>query len=358
MNINYDKTTSIVVLNDSLCQCLTKKGNQNDNIMAYYIKNKLIENGFNNVIGIDCGSLSLNKQHNIYEFLKNNLSLAEIKATQIMSINSARKDLITKIGIPKWQESYYKILPEDYDIFISDSIKYSKNSGIVLSCISNNLMAEVWVNPISYAISSLPFTDSNSAKRFKILLENEVLRNNVIDGIKKNIEYILGINSKAKICLLGIYRPNILPKEYNFLIEEINSKVKNTSEEYNQNYIDINDIKSKLLDFHPNLDNFKLISNKISDNLISRFQTEERNVEVSEINFENNGIDGAINDLNNYYEIEKINVKNTINYLISKGYEKNIIDEVMTNYIIGRPNEILTHIDIYKKAKTLLNKLS
>jgi hypothetical protein len=67
-NIDYENLTTVVTLNDSLLQNITDKGTKEENIMAYYIAEYLEGYGHNCDIAIDCGSLALNKQHNISEF--------------------------------------------------------------------------------------------------------------------------------------------------------------------------------------------------------------------------------------------------------------------------------------------------
>lgn len=350
--------TSVVVLNDSLCQSLTKNGDIKKDIMAYSIKDRLEAEGYKDVTAIDCGSLSLNKQHNITEFLKNNLSLAEIKATQRESVLAARNNIITKIGIPKWQADVYKILPGDKDIRISDTIKDSKNSGVVLSCTANDLMSSVWVSPVSYALGkikcSVPGLSSNAIKRTKVLMDYEKLRNNVIDGIKINIEQVLGINSNAKICAMGIYRPNITPEVFDGLFSKINEKLETAVKSYRQSYIDISDIKSRTFDFHPTNENFILMSNRVAEELINRFKENDQNIDINNFEYSNLGIDGALKDLQHLYIKEKQMIYEFIKYLVVNEPNKKAVLQFMKDYIEGRPNEIKNHYQIYSRAKSLV----
>ncbi len=348
-----NKKTSIVVLNDSLCQSLTKNGNPAIDIMAYHIEEMLKEEKYNDITTIDCGSLTLNKQHNITEFLKNNLSLADIKKTQSSSIDIARRNLFTKLGIPKWQKDFYKINPGDENIHISDTIKNSENSGVVLSCVANDLMTQVWINPISYFLSSLPLMDKSVVRRTKLLMNDEKLRNNVIDGAKKNIEDVLGINENAKICTMGIYKPNVLPNSFVNLFDEINYKLQKITKEYNQSYVNISDIKSKPLDFHPTNEKFVEMSNRVGKELINRFNENNTNIdqEIKTFDFNNDGLDGAIKDIEKHKIIESYYVDNFIESLLKKGYKRDTVLKIMNGFMNGRLNECNEHQAIYKKAK-------
>lgn len=349
-----DYNNSIIVLNDSLCQTFNKNLSLEDCIMAYYLQRRFFQEGLENTIAIDCGSLALNKQHNVSEFLKNNLSVAEIKATQLSSLKSVRKDLITRLAIARWYDNFYHIDEVDSNIRISDTIKNSKNCNVVLSAVANDLMASVWANPISIAISNLPFSSDYSSKRFDILYKDEKLKNSVVDGLKRNVEEVLGINDKAKICLLGIFVPNILPKKYEEIIYEINKKVEEIAKNYKQNFADINDVKSRLIDFHPNAENFKIMCEKVYEALKN---TQEEKIKCDDFHYSDRGLEGMIQDLNNLYYQEIETVKKTIDYLISKGYTEDYLKLIMDDYIKGRPREINEHIKICEDSKRLINKL-
>ena len=340
--------TSIVVLNDSLCQNLgTKK------IMANEIKNKLEDIGYKDVTTIDCGSLILNKQHNITEFLKNNLSVAEIKATQKEGITAARKGIISKIFIPRSYEDMYQISSLDRDIKISDTIKNSKNSAVVLSCVANDLMASVWVNPISYKLGSFGL-NNDVKKRTKVFLGYDKLKKEVIDGLKNNVEQVLGINNNAKICIIGIYQPYLMSENFKHLFCDINSSIESIAKKYNQSYININDINSKKFSSLPTEVGFKVISDRVAKTIIDRFAESEQYICVGEFKYNNLGIDGALSDLRIQYIKEQATVDELIDYLIVTGCSRKDVLKFMKDYIEGRPNEVRKHREIYEKAKCIV----
>lgn len=355
--MGYKDKITLVAMNDSLLQSLDTQNIQKENIVVHRVEKILKQKGVSNIQSIDCGSLFLNKQHNITEFLKNNLSLAEIKGTQLASIDTARNNLITKIGINPKIKQYYQINKEDSLIRISDSIKESKEVGVLLSCVANDLMASVFVNPISYAISAkIPFTDKSALERTKILLENKEIRNNVVLGLRKNIEQLLGINDEAKICTFGIYLPQILPKDFLYLFQEMNYEIENLSKEYDQSYIDISDIPSKKIDFHPNADNYRVIANRVAENLLNRFGKVSKlpSKEITKFDYETLGLNGAISDIKKYYGLELEHVYKLLEYLIKDcGYSREYVLNVMDHFIKGRPSEAQVMEEVYQKAKEL-----
>jgi len=325
-------------------------------LFVYQVKKFLAQKGMRDILSIDCGSLFLNKQHNITEFLKNNLSLTEIKATQKESIDASRHGLV-KYFVSKKIKEYYPIKPKDNQINISDAIKESKNVGVLLSCVANDMMNSVWVNPISHMIARIPFMDKSVLERTKILLADKKLRNKIVGGLKVNMEQILGINDNSKICTFGIYRPQILPKNFRFIFDEINDRIQETTKKYQQSYININDIKSKLIDFHPDKKGYIVIAGRIATELYKRFNNREiiSDLNISTFNYQNLGLDGAILDVNNYFEMEKENINRFLKYLTNK-YTFYQIEKIMSEFMINRLKEVQDMEKIYFNAKQLIKK--
>lgn len=354
--MEYQNRTTLVSLNDSLLQCLsTKSINQND-IVVYNVKRVLEQQGMQNILPIDCGSLFLNKQHNITEFLKNNLSLAEIKATQRESIDASRQGL-ARYFISKKLKEYYPIKLEDNQINISDAIKNSKNVGVLLSCVGNDMMTSIWVNPIGHMFARLPFGDKDVLERVKILLANKKLRGEIVDGLKGNIEQILGINDNSKICTFGIYIPQILPRDFEFIFDEINDRIQSATKTYQQSYIDINDIKSRPIDFHPNKKAYNIIASRIADELEIRFNDRQiiSNINVPTFKYQNLGLDGAIENTKAYYEREEEYICQFVKYIISNyDYTSDQIEKILSRFIIGRLSEVQNMEKVYSNSKQLI----
>ena len=346
--MNYSDKTTLVSLNDSLLQNLNKHSFKKEDIIVNKVQ-KIINK--NNLLTIDCGSLFLNKQHNITEFLKNNLSIKEIKSTQIESIYLSRRSFF-KYFISTELTKYYNFEENDQNIHISDSIKESKNVGILLSCVANDLMNLLGIDPITYVLTKINiFNKSNKIKILNMLLDDVEIRKKTIEGLKNNIEEILGINPNSKICVFGIYKPKMLPNKFKEIIEDINIKVKDLAISYNQSYIDINKIKSKLFDFHPNKKGYDYISNTVAEELIKRFNNDSHNKKHM-FKYKNLGLDGAISDLNLYAEEDNKYINNLLNHLsVKHNYNKKEITKLFENYIIDRKNEIVETRRLYLKSK-------
>jgi hypothetical protein len=350
-------------MNDSLIQSLSKNADKDNEIMANYVGLRFQREGYRNIIPIDCGSLTLNKQHNITEFLKNNLSRAEIKATQVASIDTARKG-VAKLGIDPKMKNMYGINDEDYDIHISDAIKYGENVGVVLSCTANDLMWQTWINPISYFLGSvkqsIPFMQSKTLKRLQILLDDEKLRDNVTDGLKRNIEEVLGINSNAKIVTMGIFRPRITPEVFNSLFEEINYKAESITKSYDQSYVDISDIKSKPIDFHPTGENYMIMQERVFEEILKRFRSYQRNVasiDFLNYSYSNLGLLGARNQVYESISVEQEKIYNFISEIINKyNYSREEVEYFMQCLITGRIEELKTHASVYEDAEMLIKR--
>lgn len=354
--MEYKNRTTLVSLNDSLLQCLNPKSLSQDDIVVYQVKRILEQQGIEDILPVDCGSLFLNKQHNITEFLKNNLLLAEIKATQKESIDASRRGL-AKYFISEKLKEYYTIKPKDNQIGISDAIKESENVGVLLSCVANDMMNSVWVNPIGHMLARLPFMDKSVLERTKILLADKKLRSEIVDGLKVNMEQILGINYNSKICTFGIYRPQILPKDFGFIFDEINSGIQDTTKTYQQSYIDINDIKSKPIDFHPDKKGYNIIASRIAAELQQRFNNGEipSNLNIPTFEYQNLGLDGAISDAREYFGRETDYMNQFVKYLIrTHNYTPDQIERIMGGFIIGRPKEVQEMEQVYSNAKKLV----
>ena len=352
--MEYGNKTTLVSLNDSLLQNLHPSKQKRTDIVVYNVAEKLSQKNVGNILPIDCGNLFINKQHNITEFLKNNLSLSEIKTIQKLGIDAARHG-IAKLGISEKIKNYYNVDERDYDIHISDAIKESKQVGVLLSCVSNDMMNSVYANPIGNMIAKLPFMDKTALERTKILLEDIKLRQSIIDGIKTNIEQILGINDKACICLFGIYRPNIMPKDFDFIFQEINSKLQQVSKEYNQDYIDINSLKSKIIDFHPTSKGYEIIAEKVASKLLEVLGKKQSDMNINDFKYNNLGLDGAIKDIESYEQQEIEYVNGFVNYIVQKyNYSEACAKEILNDLVNGRPSEVREMGKIYSKAKEIL----
>ena len=352
--MEYDNKITLISLNDSLLQNLNTHNQNKTDIVLYRVAQKLQQKGLENILSIDCGNLFINKQHNITEFLHNNLSLAQIKAIQQLGIDKTRHG-IAKLVVSKNLKNYYNIEENDNEIHISDAIKNSKNVGVLLSCVANDMMSSVWVNPISHMLARIPFMDKNALKRTEVILKDQTIRDQITDSLKINIEQILGINDDTKICTFGIFRPSILPKDFETIFNEINNNLQVITQMYNQSYIDINDLKSKIIDFHPNAKGYETIACRTADELSKTFASKVNKKNIKKFDYNNLGLDGAIIDIQRYKEQEK----EYVNYFIkclqeNHNYSLEQAKIIFHDFIIGRLKEVDDMEDIYRKAKRLI----
>ena len=355
--MNYSDKITLVSLNDSLLQNLKSNNQDKTDIVVYRVAEKLKAKGLNNILSIDCGSLFVNKQHNITEFLNNNLSVAEIKAIQQLGIDKTRHG-VAKLAISPVLKNYYNIEKGDNKIHISDAIKKSNKVGVLLSCVSNDMMTSVWANPISYMLAKIPFVDKTVLERTSILLKDKALREKIVDGLKINMEQILGINDHAKICTFGIYRPTILPQTFDIIIDEINYNVHKTAREYNQHYIDINSLNSKIIDFHPNAKGYEDISTLVADRLRYAFRADVMAKKgIPKFEYNNLGLDGAISDIQKYGLQEKEYIEQFVTYVQKKyNYSSEQARKIFNDFLVGRPQEVVDMEEIYTNAKELVKK--
>lgn len=169
---------------------------------------------------INAFSLTMNKTEHIDYFLKHNLSLEEIKLSQVYSAVSALQKVMTDVGLPKFfgnigniYKLVYPLQKGDKDIKISTSLKRAKEPVMIYSSGVNDLMREVGNNP--FAIKG-DYKNRSKRPNYDYTLEKardpQTLRT-VLEGIKRNYDSILSINSETDIYALGAYIPKSLQCE-------------------------------------------------------------------------------------------------------------------------------------------------
>lgn len=351
--MNYEGLT-LVSLNDSLLQKLQWFNQSQDDIVIYHVKRLLEEKGHEVDRVIDSGNLFFNKQHNITEYLRNNLSVAEIKALQIVGNEAARRNILTKPFLPYNINKYYGLKDEDYIIHISDAIKYSESVAVALSCVSNDLMNSVYVDPVSFELAKFFLVSRNKIKRTKILREYKELRQVVTEGLKTNIEQILSLNDDAKIAVYGTFQPRHIPQSFREIFTDINEEVQKLAKEYHQSYIKIDGLKSGHFDFHPPKNQYGVIAERVYDAIEPRLgDGKPVELDIPEFTYETRGLDGATKDVITSSIYEKEYYKNLKSFLISKGYSEKRIARMFKEVRENRPLEIADMEEYYQKAKTL-----
>lgn len=326
-----DKGLTIIGLNDS----------QGVNTTSTFFKKGLLEYLVHALTSeelrpdvINAFSLTMNKTEHIDYFFKNNLSLEEIKLSQIYSAVSALEKVMTDVGLPKSLGKIgnaYKLIyaPKkgDENINIATTLKQSYEPVVVYSSGVNDLMREVAANPFSIKKS---YKQRDKKPNYYYTLDkvnNPYTLKKVMGAIEKNFNTILGINNQTGIYTLGAYIPKSLQCEemniFRDLIIAYNEELKKICDQYGAMFIDTQRIGSKCNNsennFHISTSGHNALANCI---LISMYQniikekdqSKVENITPCEITSE--GVEGILLDL--YYNYEKcLNIASR-----STGYER------------------------------------
>lgn len=248
-----NKGLTIIGLNDSqgvnTTSVLNKKG------LLEYLKDVLTTEDFTPEV-INAFSLLMNKTEHIEYFLKNNLSVEEIKLSQLYSAISAFQKVMDDINLPKFlgnvayaYKMAYKVNKGDENIFITDSIVNSEEPTVIYSSGANDLMREVYNNPFQL-IGDYKKRDEKPNYNWTLKkAESPKSLENVIKNVKENFELILSLNNKTDIYALGIYSPKSLQKEelkiFRDLISKYNEKFIELCDKYHITYINTEVIGQK-----------------------------------------------------------------------------------------------------------------
>lgn len=205
---------------------------------------------------INAFSLTMNKTEHIDYFLRNNLSIEEIKLSQIYGIVSALEKVMTDFGLPKFLGGIgnaYRLIytPKkgDKDTNITTSLKQSKEPVMIYSSGVNDLMREAGSNPFSIK-SEYKARDKKPNYYYTLKKTNdpETLKK-VMSGIEKNYDTILGINSSTDIYALGAYIPKSLQSDemniFRDLVLAYNEKLLDLCKQYGVTFVDTEEVGKK-----------------------------------------------------------------------------------------------------------------
>lgn len=202
---------------------------------------------------INAFSLTMNKTEHIDYFLEHNLSLEEIKLSQIYGAVSAFEKVMQDIGVPKFlgkvanlYRLIYRLRDGDENIRITSSLKYAHEPVMIYSSGVNNLMREVGNNP-----GRIGKDYKNREKRpnydytLKKAKDPKTLQN-VVDSIERNFENILEINNHTDIYTLGAYIPKSLQSKemdiFRDLVIAYNKKLLNLCKQYGITFVDTEEV--------------------------------------------------------------------------------------------------------------------
>lgn len=277
------KENRIFVMNDS----------QGVNLNVGFWKNGYPEylEQYLNLDVIDCSSLRYNKTNHVDMLFDNNLSVAEVKEVNnsgiCLAVDSILDDYINNETIRlAFQKLGVKLLgseikEEDYNIYLSETLKNCSKPIIIYSSGANDIMYMAKANP-----SSLSKYDKNGNITEKFLYAQNKLRdeetiNQIILQIENNFKRILSINGNAKIIALSIYVPKSLEgEEYIEFANAIylyNEKLKELCEKYNIVYIDEEQLGSLY-----NQDSFNFHINEVGHKQLAKLLIEALYIHLGE----------------------------------------------------------------------------
>lgn len=261
---------------------------------------------------INAYSMKINKSWHIDRLLKHNLSVAEIKKIQELSIDYARKGPIEKIGMSKNLKEMYSIQDEDFNIRIADELQNAEQPLFFYSCGANNIMHKLHASPISAIINNE--TRAHALRR----IDEEKALLTIMKDIAQNFENIYSLNSKTDIFCLGIYIPlafqrfmAILPKlgKFNDIINEYNYELQKLCTIYNVAFVD-NSYLTKYcgmmgLDFHAVQEGHNLMAqnmiNEVYNKVILNKRVNSLPSPISQFEIDNKGLPGMVEDANADY---------------------------------------------------------
>ena len=255
-----DKGLLIVGLNDSQGVNITttffKKG------LLDYIAYALTSEELTPEV-INAFSLTMNKTEHIDYFLKNNLSLEEIKLSQIYSAVSAFEKVMQDIRLPRvlgQLGNVYRLIytPKEGDenIKISTSLEKANEPIMIYSSGVNNMMRAVGNNPFGIK-ASYKNRDKNPNYDYTVMRANDrLVLESEINAIKRNFDSILGINPRTDIYTLGAYVPKSFEKEelniFRDLVLAYNEALSNLCKQYDINFIATEEIGKRYLNSEAN----------------------------------------------------------------------------------------------------------
>ncbi|MBR3161201.1 MAG: hypothetical protein IKF19_00525 [Bacilli bacterium] len=261
---------------------------------------------------INAFSLTMNKTEHIDYFLKNNLSLEEIKLSQIYSVVSALEKVMTDLKLPKaigQVGNAYKLIytpkKDDSEIKISTSLKEAQEPIMIYSSGVNNLMREVGANPFSIKKS---YKLRNQKPNYYYTLEKakdpETLKK-VIDSIERNYNNILDINNNTDIYTLGAYIPKSLQNKdmdiFRYLVIAYNEELLNLCKRYGITFINTEkvgkDYNNSENNFHISTSGHNVLAKCIFEQIyINKTTKENTKTSINTNSFEitNKGLQGII----------------------------------------------------------------
>ena len=280
---------------------------------------------------IDCFSSLMNKTEHINYYLKSNLSLEEIKLSNVYSTVLYLKKFMLNRHLPKtlgkigYLSTFKNPINVDDDVTCITSVLEEASSPIIIySSGYSNLKREIG------------FDGVNNPKNYDYTLskiKSKKTLSNVMKGIERNFYNILSINDKSDIYVLNAPIPNSLEEIKNLVIS-FNDSLYNLCNQYNLNYIDRNVIDNTS----------KSLSEEITSAIyINKFITERKQVrEYSDYSYNSKGSLGVMDRAqNDWREVQKLALE-------KEGYER--------EYLLDIARSHKDEYDVFDKVQKVLTK--
>ena len=280
---------------------------------------------------IDCFSALMNKTEHINYYLKSNLSLEEIKLSNVYSTVLSLENFMINRHLPKvlgrigYLSTFKNLVNMDDDTtYITSVLEEASSPIIIYSSGYSNLKREIDFDGVN-----LPKNYDYTLSKIK----SKKTLGKVIGGIEKNFYSILSINDKSDIYVLNAPIPNSLEEIKNLVIS-FNDSLYNLCNQYNLNYIDRN-----VTDNTP-----KSLSEEIASAIyINKFITERKQVrEYSDYSYNSKGALGIMDKTqSDWREIQKLSLE-------KEGYER--------EYLLDVARSHKEEYDVFDKVQKVLTK--
>lgn len=280
---------------------------------------------------IDCFSSLMNKTEHINYYLKSNLSIEEIKLSNVYSTVLSLEKFMVNRHLPKtlgkigYLSTFKNLVNMDDDTtHITSVLEETFSPIIIYSSGYSNLKREI------------DFDGVNKPEDYEYTLskiKSKKTLSNVMKGIERNFYNILSINDKSDIYVLNAPIPNSLEEIKNLVIS-FNDSLYNLCTKYNLNYIDRN-----VTDNTPE----SLSEEIISALYINKFITERKQVrECSDYSYNSKGALGVMDKTqNDWREIQKLALE-------KEGYER--------EYLLDIARSHKDEYDVFDKVQKVLTK--
>ena len=362
-----DKGLTIIGLNDSqgvnVNSTFFKKG------LLEYISNALKSEELDPTV-INAFSLLMNKTEHIDYFLKNNLTVEEIKLSQLYSTVMALRKVFNDIHLPDQlgniayiNRMLYSVKEEDKNKKITTELQTAIEPTVIYSSGVNNLMREVGNNP--FRINS-DYKNRNKRPNYDYAIKRASklsTLNRVIDGMERNFENILSINGNTDIYVLGSYSPKSFESEgmeiFRELMIEYNIRLQDLCRAYDLTYINTEKAGKKYnnstLNFHVSEKGHIAIANSILEAMYYRKSGFSNITDLVQKEFviTDRGSEGMIEDLEK--DIEKSKFAGCVCTRISENeYEMSSIVSKNDEYSEKRKEQIVRE---HEREKEVFEKV-